>query len=151
MNAQVKFFHELLLYLRFCYCHFFRCSHSQLVFVTDLTTRELLKRWVEEFLDDGMMEQLQTLLALHRPELLSTVYDSQCPSKYSYYIEQLSKTSLMVALMSVESLPIVMITLQRELTPEECRLLARSSPFCFRACTDGGISVTWIKESLFYD
>ena len=130
---------------------FFLFSHSQLVFVTDLATRKLLKRWVEEPLNDGMMEQLQTLLALHRPELLGAVYDSQCPSKYSYYIEQLSKTSLMVALMSVESLPIVTITLQRELTPEECRLLARSSPFCLRAYTDGGISVTWIKESLFYD
>lgn len=99
-------------------------------------------------MDEALVKHLQDLLRTHRPELLPAVVEQKCPTEYSWFVEQLAKASPVVALVPLDSAEFLRLLLEKELTADEARVLARTSPFTFRVFSEGSHSVCWVKRCL---
>ena len=58
-----------------------------MVFINDITTRKMLKLWIEEPLDESSLQFLKELIQDNRPELTPAVTDVQCPKEYRWFID----------------------------------------------------------------
>lgn len=104
--------------------------------------------WTEEELDDLVLQHLQTLVSTHRPELLAVVEYSQCPEECSWFVQQLAKSSTVLALLPLQSIPLVQSLLERELTAEESKLLASIAPLAFRLYAEEAYTIQWVQDCL---
>lgn len=120
-------------------------QHQELVFINDITTRKMLKRWIEEPLDDPSLQFLKDLLRDKRPELTPAVTDVQCPEEYRWFIDQLIKTSPSAFLVPQESHGAVTDFLEGEISADQAKILSCSAPAVFRLYSEGSHSVQWVR------